>query len=413
MSTTTGAKTSAADPLADRAALGWQMWIPCMGMAACSWLAFVDRQVLAVLSPTILKETGLSAQDYGTAFSSFFYVYTVANLLWGSLLDFLGLRLGMVAAVAVWSLASASHGLMSGFWGFALARGLLGLGEGATFPGGLRTAVESLPSNRRARGIATSFSGGTIGAIVTPLIVIPIALRFGWRTAFLLTGLLGVAWILLWLAVARPPYLPKREHTPKKITWPNPLERRFWALVSSYALPAVAPGPILTIIPLYLTRGMHVSQAELSGILWMPPLAWAIGYFVWGWVADRFAADNPRPVWLFALLTVFSLAFGLTTWTSSVMLAMLLISWGAFIGGGFQMVALKVGSYAFPREQAAMMSGIASASFALANALLSPRLGRLLDQQQYALMFWIIALCPLIGVLGWVFLSRRRSPQTT
>jgi len=78
-----------------------------------------------------------------------------------------------------------------------------------------------------------------------------------------------------------------------------------------------------------------------------------------GWVADRFAADNPRPVWLFALLTVFSLAFGLTTWTSSVMLAMLLISWGAFIGGGFQMVALKVGSYAFPREQAAMMSGIA------------------------------------------------------
>ncbi len=71
MSTTSGAKTSAADSLADRAVLGWQMWIPCMGMAACSWLAFVDRQVLAVLSPTILKETGLSAQDYGTAFSSF------------------------------------------------------------------------------------------------------------------------------------------------------------------------------------------------------------------------------------------------------------------------------------------------------------------------------------------------------
>ncbi|PYS30818.1 MAG: hypothetical protein DMG11_03695 [Acidobacteria bacterium] len=410
MSTTTGVKTPAAPTPSDRA-VSWQMWIPCMAMAACSWLAFVDRQVLAVLSPTILRETGLSGQDYGTAFSFFFYVYTVGNLLWGSLLDYLGLRLGMVAAVTLWSIASASHGLMSGFWGFSFARGLLGLGEGATFPGGLRTAVESLPSNLRARGIATSFSGGTIGAIVTPLIVIPIGLRFGWRAAFFLSGLLGVAWILLWLAVSRPPYLPKREHTPKKITWPNPFERRFWALVSSYALPAVAPGPILTIIPLYLTRGMHVSQAELSSILWMPPLAWAIGYFLWGWVADRFAADNPRAVWLFALLTVFSLAFGLTTWTSSVMLAMLLISWGAFIGGGFQMVALKVGSYAFPREQAAMMSGIASASFALANALLSPRLGRLVDQQQYSLMFWIIALCPLIGVLGWVFLSRRRTAQ--
>jgi ACS family hexuronate transporter-like MFS transporter len=129
---------------------GWQMWIPCMAMAACSWLAFVDRQVLAVLSPTILKETGLSAKDYGTAFSFFFYVYAAANLLWGSLLDYLGLQFGMVAAVAIWSVASASHALMTGFWGFAFARGLLGLGEGATFPGGLRTAVESLPSNRRA-----------------------------------------------------------------------------------------------------------------------------------------------------------------------------------------------------------------------------------------------------------------------
>jgi predicted MFS family arabinose efflux permease len=145
----------------------------------------------------------------------------------------------------------------------------------------------------------------------------------------------------------------------------------------------------------------------------MPPLAWGIGYFVWGWVADRFAADNPRPVGLFALLTVFSLAFGLTTWTSSVMLAMLLISWGAFIGGGFQMVALKVGSYAFPREQAAMMSGIASGSFALSNAILSPRLGQLVDQQHYALMFWIIALCPLIGISFWVFLSRNRTTQAT
>ena len=382
-----------------------------MAMAACSWLAFVDRQVLAVLSPTILKETGLSAKDYGTAFSFFFYVYAAANLLWGSLLDYLGLQFGMVAAVAIWSVASASHALMTGFWGFAFARGLLGLGEGATFPGGLRTAVESLPSNRRARGIATSFSGGTIGAIVTPLIVIPIALKFGWRSAFLLSGLLGIGWICLWLAVGRPPFLPKTDRKLRTISWPNPLERRFWALVFSYALPAIAPGPILTIIPLYLSRGMHVTQSELSGILWLPPAAWGVGYFLWGWIADRFAADNRRPIGLFGLLTVLSVAFGFTTWTSSVLIAILLISWGAFIGGGFQMVALKVGSYAYPREQAAMMSGIASGSFALVNALLSPRLGALLDQQHYAAVFWIIAACPAIGVAGWLLLSRGDKPR--
>src|SRR5437867_9373279 len=408
MSTTTGVKTPAAPTPSDRA-VSWQMWIPCMAMAACSWLALVDRQVLAVLSPTILRQTGLSGQDYGTAFSFFFYVYTVGNLLWGSLLDYLGLRLGMVAAVTLWSIASASHGLMSGFWGFSFARGLLGLGEGATFPGGLRTAVESLPSNLRARGIATSFSGGTIGAIVTPLIVIPIGLRFGWRAAFLLTGVLGLLWIIIWAIIARPPYLPKVEHRPKKMSWPNPLERRFWALVFSYSLPAIAPGPILTIIPLYLSRGLGVSQANLAGILWMPPLAWALGYFFWGWAADRYAADNPRPVGMFVLLAVLALAFGATTWTSSVMLAILLISWGAFIGGGFQMVALKVGSYAYPREQAAMMSGIASGSWSLVNAVLSPNIGRLFDQQRWAEAFWLIAVCPLAGVLVWLWLSRSQA----
>jgi ACS family hexuronate transporter-like MFS transporter len=383
-------------------------------MAACSWLSFVDRQVLAVLSPVILTETGLSQQDYGNVFFYFFIAYTIANPLWGSLLDYIGLRWGMVIGVGLWSIASASHGLMSGFAGFALARGLLGFGEGVTFPGGLRTAVESLPPDRRGRGIATSFSGGTIGAILTPLIVIPIGLRFGWRNAFFLTGLLGIAWILLWLAVARPPYLPATVRKAKKIAWPNPFERRFWALVFSYSLTAVAPGPILTIIPLYLSRGpLAVSQQDLQGILWAPPLAWGIGYFFWGWAADRYAADNPRPVGMFVLLTVCSLAFGFTTWTSSVLIAMLLISWAAFIGGGFQMVALKASSYAFPREQAAMMTGIASGSWSLVNAILSPRLGQLFDQQQYGTAFWIIALCPLTGVLVWLFLSRNRETQTS
>jgi MFS transporter, ACS family, hexuronate transporter len=391
----------------DRKTLSWRIWVPCMAMAACSWLAFVDRQVLAVLSPTILKETGLSGKDYGTAFSLFFYVYAAANLLWGSLLDFLGLRLGMVVAVAIWSVASASHGLMSGFWGFAAARGLLGLGEGATFPGGLRTAVETLPPDRRARGIATSFSGGTIGAVVTGWIAIPVAVYFGWRSAFFLSGALGVAWILLWLFVSRPPYLPKTEYKPKRIVWPNPLERRCWELVFSYALTCVAPGPILTLVPLYLNRAMQVSQEDLKWLVWMPPLAWGIGYFFWGFFADRFAANSRRPVGLFVFLTICALAFGFTPWTSSIALTMFLISWAAFIGGGFQMVALKVGSYQFPREQSAMMSGIASGAFALLNALLSPQLGKLLDQQNYTAFFWIIALCPVVGVAVWLVLSRK------
>ncbi len=402
MAQTTLSGTGTAHPTA----AGWRMWVPCIGMALCSWLSFVDRGVLGVLSPTILSETGMSAQDYGNVVFFFFLAYTFANPLWGSLLDRFGLRIGMLLAVGLWSAASASHALMGSFLGFALARALLGIGEGATFPGGVRTAVESLPAHLRARGIATSWSGGTLGAIVTPLMMVPIAINYGWRAAFIVTGIFGLAWLVLWAVIARPPYLPSTERRSAKLEWPNPMERRFWALVFSYALPALAPGPILNLMPLYLTRSLGVSQADLGGIFWIPPAAWGIGYFAGGWAADKFAAEDQRPIGMFSVLTVCALVFGITPMFQSVPIAIALMAWACFIGGAFQMLAMKVGSYAFPREKAAMMSGIASGAWSLANAGVSPVIGRLFDQQRWGEAFWLIALAPAVGVAVWILLSR-------
>jgi len=390
---------------------GWHMWVPCVGMALCSWLSFVDRQVLAILAPTILADTGLTAQNFTDAASFFFLAYTLSNPVWGSVLDFVGLRVGMLLAVGIWTIASMSHAWMATFAGFALARAVLGFGEGATFPGGLRTAVESLPANVRARGIALSFSGGTIGAVMMPLLLGPLAIQYGWRIAFLATGALGLAWLLIWTAIARPPFLPKATTRPPKMTWPNLFERRVWALVFSYALPAISPGPVLTIVALYLNQRLQLTQADVNGLVWIPPLTWGIGYFFWGWAADRYAASNPRPIGMFLLLTIASLTLGMTTWTTSVPLAIALISFSTFIGGGFQMVALKVGSYAFPREQAAMMSGIASGSWSLVNFVLLRAIGPWSDwmnDQRWEEIFWLIAILPAVGIAVWLVLSRNQ-----
>jgi ACS family hexuronate transporter-like MFS transporter len=407
---TTVVKAATPEPGSDPA-VTWRMWVPCMAMAACSWLSFFHRQILGALAPTILKETGLNAQQFAGVNAYFFVAYTISNPFWGSILDYIGLRAGMLLGVAVWTIASVSHGWMAGFMGFAMARALLGLGEGVTFPGGLRTAVESLPASRRARAIALSFSGGTLGGVAAPLIAVPLGLRYGWRAAFVVTGAFGLAWMVLWAALARPPFLPKAEKKVTKIAWPNPFELRFWTLVFSYALPAIAPGPILTLLSLYLNSGLGVSQRELAGLLWMPPLAWGIGYFVWGWIADRYAPENRRPVSMFVLLTACSLILGATTWTASVAVTMAITSWACFIGGGFQMVALKVASFTFPRQQAAMMTGIASGSWALVNYVLLQFLGPLFNQHRYAEAFWIIALCPLVGVIVWLLLTRNQSMQ--
>ena len=189
---------------------------------------------------------------------------------------------------------------------------MLGLGEGGTFPGGLRTAVETLPANLRARGIALSFSGGTIGAVMMPLLLGPLAIQYGWRIAFLATGALGVAVAASSGRRSRGRRFCRRRRTrPAKMAWPNLCERRVWALIFSYALPAISPGPILTIVALYLNQRLQLTQADVNGLVWIPPLTWGIGYFFWGWAADRYAANNPRPVGMFLLLTVASLTLGI------------------------------------------------------------------------------------------------------
>jgi ACS family hexuronate transporter-like MFS transporter len=388
-------------------AKGLRPWVASLTMMFCSWLSYVDRQILAVLSPMILAETSMNAQTYSTVVSAFSITYMLGNPVWGSLLDRIGLRTGMMVAVGIWSLASASHAAMTGFAGFALARAVLGFGEGATFPGGLRTAMDSLPPHRQSRGMALAYSGGSLGAILTPLMVVPIAVAYGWRAAFLLTGLLGVVWLGVWFRVARPPFLPAVAHRTAKVIWPNLAERRFWALVASYGLGASAIGPILYLAPLYLNRVLGLSQAELGKVLWIPPLGWEIGYFFWGWVADRFAAKNRRPAGLFVLMAVLALPFGAVTLAASPVLALALFFWTMFVAAGFLVLSLRAGALSYPREQTALVAGIGAGAWSALVAVLLPLLGGWFDAQRYTETFVFVSTLPLAGVGLWAMLAER------
>jgi len=386
------------------------MWAASIVMLVCSWLSYVDRQILATLSVVILADTGLSTERYTEVVSAFSIAYMIGNPLWGSLLDYVGLRKGMLAAVAIWSLASLSHSFVgqgtAAFLGLAAARALLGFGEGATFPGGFRTALDSLPPNRQARGIAISYSGGSLGAIVTPFLVIPIAARFGWRAAFLVTGALGFVWLALWARVARPPYLRLPELKPAKIIWPNLLERRFWALVCGYSLGAFALGPILYLSSLYLNRVFSVSQDDLKYYLWIPPAGWEAGYFFWGWAADRYASGQNRPAGLLVLLTILQLPLAAVTWINSPVVVMLVFFWSMFVAAGFIVVALRAAASAYPAEQTSMVAGLGAGTWSALVAVLLPLLGRWFDQQRYTETFLLVTLVPVVGTMLWLWLTR-------
>ncbi len=354
-----------------------------MVMMTCSWLSYIDRQALAVISPMILKDTGLSASAYADAVSAFSFAYMIANPLWGSVIDYVGLRVGMLAAVGIWTLASASHAWVAGFLGFAAARTLLGLGEGATFPGGLRTAADSLPLNRQSRGMGISYSGASLGSIFAPLIIITdrAALRMAGRIrSHRRAGRRVARGVVACGAAAALASRAAREN--RKSCGPKCWERRFWLLVVGMGLGGAALGPILYLCPLYLNRVSGLTQKQLGEVLWIPAVCWELGYYFWGWVADRFVRDEARPVKLYAVLAILALATSMTTWTASWIAALAFFSWGMFIAVAFIVISLHLSARAYPRGETGMVAGIGSGAWSAVVAILLPIYGRFFDHQR-------------------------------
>ncbi|QHS53384.1 MFS transporter [Edaphobacter sp. 12200R-103] len=398
-----------------------RQWAPAMSMTLLGLLSYVDRSVLAILSPTILTSLHLSATQYGYAILVFSLCYMVANPIWGLWMDRAGLWIITLTAVAIWSFASGSHGLMLGFAGMCIARGVLGFGEGATFPAGLKTVTETLPEEKRAFGLGIAYSGSSLGAALTPLLITPVALRWGWRAAFGITALLGFLWIILWVvlrfsgwydpAAARPS--GSRETT---ISGESRWSRNLFAAAAAYGLGAAPLAFGLYAAPLYLTRVLHLGQASLGHVLWLPPAGWEAGYLVFGRLADRRQRHDlqqgrsRRPGDVFLLLSIAGflilLAPAAARSSSPVFLTMLLFFLQMFVAGGFVVFALADGMAMLPKEHSAFLAGFAISAWALTTGLLMPLLGHLFDQRRYALTFWLVSCLPPLGTLLWRLLSR-------
>jgi ACS family hexuronate transporter-like MFS transporter len=165
----------------------------------------MDRQVLGVLKGPLQREFGWNEIHYGNLVFAFQAAYAVGLVCIGRAIDRLGTRIGYAAAMVFWSLASMGHAIASSLSGFMFARSALGFGEAGVFPASIKTIAEWFPKKERALATGIFNAGTNVGAIITPLVVPWIVVRFGWRWAFLFTGALGFAWLILWLLLYRKP----------------------------------------------------------------------------------------------------------------------------------------------------------------------------------------------------------------
>ena len=192
-------------------------WIICGLLFFATTINYIDRQVIGILKPTLQAEFGWTEMDYADIVFFFQLAYAIGLLLAGRMIDRLGTKLGFTVAIVVWSIAAVLHAeaAVYGPWfvplfgliglaysgsvvGFIVARLLLGFGEAGNFPASIKTVAEWFPKRERAFATGIFNSGTNVGALITPLAVPWITLAMGWYWAFIITGLLGFFWMLLW-----------------------------------------------------------------------------------------------------------------------------------------------------------------------------------------------------------------------
>lgn len=187
------------------ARIGYFRWVICALLLLGTTKNYMDRQVLGVLKTTLQHDFSWNEIDYSKLVAAFQFAYAAGMLLVGGLIDRMGTRLGYALAMIFWSLASMGTALANSLTGFRMSRYALGFGEAAVFPASIKAVAEWFPKKERALATGIFNAGTNVGAIITPLIVPWIVLRWGWRGAFVGIGAIGFVWLVIWLLIYRKP----------------------------------------------------------------------------------------------------------------------------------------------------------------------------------------------------------------
>jgi ACS family hexuronate transporter-like MFS transporter len=274
--------------------------------------------------------------------------------------------------------------------------------------------MQTLAPSQYARGIAFAYSGGSLGAIVTPIIVTPLALWWGWRAGFWFTGVIGACWLLLWLLVSRRTELRQaggiQDHAKEP---PRFTDRRLWSFMGIYAFGALPIGFIIYGTSIYLSQRWGASQADIGEVLWIPPLGWEIGYFFWGWLSDRMVkrAANPiaafRKLFTAAMLLSLPLAFAPRLPAYGAVMAQLFFS--MFVASGFLILPIAYATHVYSRAHSGLIAGLGAGAWSAAVAVVMPVFGRLFDLHRTDTAFVLAALFPVLGYALWVWANASRA----
>lgn len=377
--------------------VGYFRWVICALLLFGVTKNYMDRQVLGVLKTTLQHDFRWNEIQYGNLVFYFQAAYAAGMLLVGRLIDRLGTRLGYALAMTFWSLASMAHAAAGSFVSFAAARFALGFGEAGVFPASIKCVAEWFPKKERALATGIFNAGTNAGAIITPFVVPWIALHWGWRSAFLLTGALGFVWLIFWFLIYRKPdehprvsqaelaYIRSDPSEPiTKITWSELLRhRQAWTFVVGKFLTDPIWWFYLFWVPDFLQRQHGLALMKIGLPIMVIYVISDVGSVAGGWLSSwlinrgRTVNAGRKITMLICALCVTPIIFAYRI--ESMWGAVLVIGLAAAAHQGFSANLYTLTSDMFPARAVASVVGIGGMAGAIGGMLIAQVVGHALQ----------------------------------
>ena len=381
-------------------------------------LSFLDRQVLSIAIIKIQDEFNMSDVEYGMVNTSFLISYAIMFTVGGRIIDVVGAKKGLALSVGLWSVANALHGVMTGFYQLLTFRFLLGMGEGGAFPGAARTVYEWFGEKERALANGIAIGGSALGAVIAPPLTIWISARYGWRAGFVIPGLIGIVWVVVWMIISwketktaaapgvgayvKEKVLPFSAILRDKVVWVF-IAIRFMLDPIFYFF--------MFWIPKYLNEQRGLSFDSVGNVFWIPFLALGVSNILGGWFSDLLirrgiSINKARKIVMggAALLTIVT---PFIEWVTTVEIAISLMSLFMLAHGFWITNYITAISDIFGKKATSTVVGLSGTAGAISGLLVNPLIGLVIQTYSYRPL-WITSglLYPLAFILLLVFIRQ-------
>ncbi|MBL0157294.1 MAG: MFS transporter [Bryobacterales bacterium] len=377
---------------------------------------YLDRQVLSVTAPVLREQLHISAIEYSRILFAFMLAYAGMQMVAGRMVDRVGPKAALAIAMAWWSLAGMLHASAQTVWHLGAMRFLLGIGEAGNWPASVKAVRQWFPPHQTALAVGVFNSGSCLGGLVAPPLIAWLTLTYSWRAAFVATGALGLAWLLLWWpGYGTPPALAAADDQGEAVRWRNLLRRRsLWGLMAARFCCDPVWWFYVFWLPDYLHSARGLDLKQIGAIAWVPFLTAGAGNLAGGWLSGYLIARGSAAPRARKLVMVAS---------AVLMLAGLWAVGAPTAGGAIAAISLVTFAYScwaaniltlpadvFENAALGTAAGICGSAAGVGGMLSTLTIGWLVERVSYAPAFAAAAAAP-IAAAGFILILVRQ-PQS-